>query len=256
MEHWKNQLDAFAEILRQRMNAIYDPGLLFGGTGAAVFFFHYAQYMNKPEYEDLAMSLLDNKNHYQAHFLRIDYSSGITGTGAGIEFLLQNDFLEGDSDEVLEDFDKILSRYIVSEEQPTISHLCGIGRYFISRVSKNPVIQTAHKISLIQIVDTLDNMSLSSKEANSMNDLLLRINELNIYPSKVKQMLKRTGESRMRPDYDSKMQQIKELYQVVFEQPDSELMERINVGLKGLSGVGLYILSQIDKKYQKWQSLL
>lgn len=88
-------------------NLLYEPfnsdwGLFKGRMGAILFLFHYARYTGKTLYADFAEKLLDD--------IYEDITDGVTTCqlceiGWGILYLLQQGFVEGDADEILEVID-------------------------------------------------------------------------------------------------------------------------------------------------------
>ena len=67
-----------------------NAGLLNGKMGGVAFFGQYAKHTGKAYFREYAEELLDE----------------VFGIGWGVEHLIQNALLEGDSDDVLEDIDK------------------------------------------------------------------------------------------------------------------------------------------------------
>jgi len=81
-------------------------GLLNGKMGIVIFFFLYAKYTKKKFYEDFAEELIDDVYSDIHQNITRDFKDGLTGIAWGIEFLIQNGFVYGDSNKVLEDLDK------------------------------------------------------------------------------------------------------------------------------------------------------
>ena len=87
-------------------------GLFNGKMGIVIFFYHFAKYSQKNIYYDFANKLLDEIYSEIHSETPINLKNGLCGIGVGMEYLLQNNFLEGDSDEVLADIDKkIMEKY-------------------------------------------------------------------------------------------------------------------------------------------------
>ena len=260
-------LETVVGVLYRRASAIYSTGLLHGLTGVAIFFFHYARYIQNTEYEDFAKRIMETVQHKLAENYRLDYSSGIAGIGAGIEYLIKNNFLEGNSDEILEDFDQMLSQYIICEEHTDGNILYGIGRYFIARINNSEPFdankQAFNTMMLIHIVDILNDMPLTSTELSGLYDLILLIDKLSIYPAKVQRLLKRIkhenpdlGEQKV---FDFHQRKTTEIHRGTHEQSGSmidEQLERLNPGLYGLSGIGLHLIDRKDGKHTNWYNLL
>ena len=88
-----------------------DVGLMNGKMGVVLFFFHYSRHTGNVLYEDFAGELLDEVVEGLHADLPIRFSDGLCGIGWGIEYLIQNRFIEGDSDDVLKELDyKIVER--------------------------------------------------------------------------------------------------------------------------------------------------
>lgn len=91
--------------------AVHDLGLLNGKMGIAFFFYHYARYQKEPLYEVLAGSLIEEIYDNIHDNMSITMDKGLCGIAWGICTLLEQDFLDGDADEVLSDIDhKIMER--------------------------------------------------------------------------------------------------------------------------------------------------
>ena len=86
--------------------SIQEIGLLKGSMGIVIFLFHYARFSGKDQYKDMAEKILSNliKNiRMDTHY---GFATGLCGIGWGIAYLFQQGFIEGDTNEVLMDFDK------------------------------------------------------------------------------------------------------------------------------------------------------
>ncbi len=116
---------------------IKDVGLLDGRMGLVIFFFHYAKYMNNPVYEDLAGDLLDESFEDMHKELPLTFGSGLSGIAWSIEYLVQNNFVDGDGNEICEELDKkIMScdpRRLNDSSLET--GLEGIVHYVLARIS-------------------------------------------------------------------------------------------------------------------------
>lgn len=115
-----NQIDAqtkkdfLYDISRHLMiNASFmdDLGLYHGKMGVVLYFAHFARYSQKDIYNDFASKLLD-EIYAEIHTdTPINFKNGLCGIGWGMEYLLQNGFLEGNSNEILHGIDeKIMER--------------------------------------------------------------------------------------------------------------------------------------------------
>jgi len=84
---------------------IANLGLFHGKIGIALFFYHYCQHTGNVVYSDYADDLLDNILDNIHTYLPSTFESGLTGIAWGIEYLIQNNFVLGNSNEICEDID-------------------------------------------------------------------------------------------------------------------------------------------------------
>ena len=95
-------------VLLLNASFIDNLGLMHGKMGIAIYFFHLARETKNPVYEDYAGELIDEIYEEITINTPLDFENGLAGIGWGIEYLVQNGFLEADTNEVLEEFDKRL----------------------------------------------------------------------------------------------------------------------------------------------------
>jgi hypothetical protein len=116
-------------------------GLMNGKMGIIIFFYHLSKYFDKKIYEDFAGELIDEiykeiHNHYPSSF-----ENGLSGIAWGMEYLIQNRFVEADANEVLEDLDKMVFEWDIRRvnDYSLNTGLEGIARYVISRCVRKPI---------------------------------------------------------------------------------------------------------------------
>ena len=128
--------DAFL-YLTLNASFISDLGLFHGKMGCVLFFAQYARYTHDEYYEEFANELLDEICEDIIKDIPIGLEYGLCGIGWGIEYLVQNGFLEGDTDEILEDFDNRIMEYDVlrMSDLSFRQGLAGIAFYVIARLS-------------------------------------------------------------------------------------------------------------------------
>ncbi len=81
-------------------------GLFHDKMGIVIFFYHYARYINNPIYDEFAGELLDEIFEEIHDKLPIDFENGYLGIGWGIEYLAEQKFISGDTNDILRDIDK------------------------------------------------------------------------------------------------------------------------------------------------------
>lgn len=139
-------------------------GLMHGKMGIATYFFHLARQTGNAIYEDYAGELIDEIYEEINLETSLDFENGLAGIGWGIEYLVQNGFMEADTDEVLEDFDHKLFQKLIYNTLTDIGLLKGLvgtGAYFLKRVQNpynNPdtIPMLTNKQTLIHLIDELD----------------------------------------------------------------------------------------------------
>ena len=143
-------------------------GLLNGKMGIAIYFFHLAREIKNQIYEDFAGELIDEIYEEITLNTPLDFENGLAGIGWGIEYLVQNGFIDANTDEVLEEFDDRLFRELVyntPQEIGLLNGLAGLGAYFLKRI-QNPdsndekIATLTNKKTLIHLIDELDRRTI------------------------------------------------------------------------------------------------
>jgi Fe-S cluster biosynthesis and repair protein YggX len=137
---------------------------MHGKMGISICFFHLARQTGNQIYEDYAGELIDEIYEEITANTPVGFENGLAGIGWGIEYLVQNGFIEADTDEVLEEFDNRIFKeliYNTPHDIGLLNGLVGIGAYFLKRIqnpaSNDEKIPTlTNKQTLIHIIDELD----------------------------------------------------------------------------------------------------
>lgn len=161
-----------ANLLYINMQYMNSYGLLNGKMGAALFFYEYSRYSNNVVYSDCADRILDDILDAISEKRvsdSLDLADGLGGIGWGIQYLINHNFVEGEADEVLIDFDKKMQEGIdclknlsASDWSKHIAEnefLLGIDTYILSR-SKESIYNFEN---LQKIADFYFNMLKSGK---------------------------------------------------------------------------------------------
>lgn len=138
---------------------IENIGLMHGKTGIAIYFFHLARETGNQIYEDYAGELIDEIYEEVHTKTPCDFENGLAGIGWGIEYLAQNRFIDADTNEVLEDFDRQITHEITFHTPPDIGILNGISGYilyFLSRLNFNKAGTALHESIRKTLMDLFD----------------------------------------------------------------------------------------------------
>ena len=110
---------------------IDNPGLMHGKMGIAIYFYHLATETSNSVYEDYAGELIDEIYEEIHAKTPCDFENGLAGIGCGIEYLVQNKFIDADTNEVLEEFDNQIIHEITFHTPTDIGILNGISGYIL-----------------------------------------------------------------------------------------------------------------------------
>jgi hypothetical protein len=112
-------------------------GLWHGKTGVAVFFLYYAKHTGNDLFEEYASDLITAVQSDLYAGMPSDYESGIAGTGAGIEYLIRQGFLEPENNRIFADFDRRIYHAVMHEMPADLTltdGFSGWGRYLVYRL--------------------------------------------------------------------------------------------------------------------------
>ncbi len=125
-----------SDILLINGGFLSNPGLYSGEMGLVLFFSHYARYTQNDLYSDYSFGLMEKIQNRIYRDTPIDYKKGLAGIGSAVEYLVQNNFFEANTDEILEDFDRWLF-FTYQIKYLSIEEIIDIGHYTLWRLSGN-----------------------------------------------------------------------------------------------------------------------
>lgn len=227
-------------------------GLINGNIGISIFYYHLARKTSNSEYEKLADELLDKAYTNLSSTTPLDFENGLAGVGWGIEYLVQNKFTEGNTDEILEEIDNKVFRLLNEEAHTSIeltNGLTGYLFYLISRLKNHETpASMAERINrelLIQTINRIDELVPSQfpsivKDENfdlfwrfpSMLASLHEAYKLNFYNEKIKCMLKQWlpyFEAYIPSLHINRLFIAVVLKQLCFQIPDNRLEKQIKI---------------------------
>lgn len=111
-------------------------GLYHGKMGIVLFFVYYSRYTEKEMYTDYAREILNDIVEKIHQNMNYSFEFGLCGIGWGVAHLIENNFMEGDPDELLSDIDLKVMEYNLKQikDVSVDQGVLGIGYYIESRI--------------------------------------------------------------------------------------------------------------------------
>lgn len=252
----EHDLRHIAEMLLLNGTLTECPGLVHGKMGIAVFFFHYARYTDTVLFSDYAMDLIVELQKQLHANSRADYERGIAGIGTGIDYLINNDFLETEED-IFEDFDQRMVRAVMHDPWQNFSlydGLTGYGRYWISRM-RYQMSSVQDRECLIRITERIEERlaNIPSGELTDVYCFLRDLSELSGFDKSAGLL----GRVYQRSTYinellrDETAHDLKQILDLDKEAPPA------GTGLlSGYAGEGMLRLTVLDPTIEPWMRLL
>lgn len=146
-----------------------DIGLFHGKLGISIVLYHYARYTNDSLYQNIADNLLEQVITAIPPSIPIGISNGTCGIGWGICHLLENGFIDGDADEILQIIDGRVLEYnpLNYIDLSFENGLQGIYTYVMKRNKSNNGSNYIYPIKFLQDLEK----RMSSD--NSLSDILI-----------------------------------------------------------------------------------
>lgn len=151
------QLRQIANHLIINSSFLTDLSLYHGKMGIVLFFYSYARYTGNTVYEEFAGELLDEIFEEIHDRIGVDFENGLSGIGWGILYLLQNEYIGGNPDDILEEIDrKLMEVNLLKVRDCSLERgVVGIVTYFTNRLSfqcKDSYFDTDFVLNLQKIV--------------------------------------------------------------------------------------------------------
>ena len=134
-----------------------EQGLWKGKMGMSVFFFLLSRHTANRWYEEFAGELLDDVCNGLSQYCSVTFNEGLCGIGWAIEFLKKEGFVEGDTDEILDEVDKkVMERDVRRITDISLeTGLAGIAAYVRSRLDSERFLKGYHPFDA-EYLDDLD----------------------------------------------------------------------------------------------------
>jgi len=228
----KTVLQRISNILLINGGFLNNLGLFTGEMGLVLFFFRYARFNQNSLYADYSYDLIEKIQSRIHQETPINYEEGLTGIGSAFEYLVQNGFVEADTDDILEVFDK---RIFALNNLPflPVEDIKGIGYYALWRMSgksSSTKLATKKDRSLKSSLKKIE--TFLNKKGENPNDIPTVRNNL--------QLLDEKNYSRLLDQLSKK---------------DGVKKSLVRLGIQnGFAGLGLALLSRLDGD-NSWTSL-
>ena len=145
-----------------------NPGLFHGKTGIAILFYILHRHTGHKVYEGYAGELIDEIYEDITIQSPVDFENGLAGIAWGIEYLVQNGFIEADTNEVLADIDDAINKHRVYSPPADLSlasGAAGILAYLLARLKSNQntdgIKMLTLKHALIHLIDHVERLLFS-----------------------------------------------------------------------------------------------
>lgn len=170
-----------------------------GNIRKVVNLFQQHRYTGEKNYKEQAEALLNEIISSCNRSIPLFYHHGLCGIGAAIEYLIRNDFVKGEADEILEDIDKAVIS-VINNRPPIEANiengLLGLACYMYERLyyrtkSEDPIVLTL-KEHIIYLIDWMEDMLLNNtieKKYYEYYFVLILLHQLNIFNVKIEKML-------------------------------------------------------------------
>jgi lantibiotic modifying enzyme len=140
------------ELLAQQLPGFKNIGLFNGKMGISIYLFHLARKTGNKEHQKWAEKLIDEvySEVYQTQ-QPLNFENGLAGIAWGIEHLVQNNFVNANTDEILSDVDDKIYSHIVAQKQDTLrsNNIIGYIIYIIARLQGKKLISANNTSTFI-----------------------------------------------------------------------------------------------------------
>jgi len=249
----KSFLQRFTDTLMINGGFLDNPGLFTGEMGLVLFFFRNAHFSRNVLYSDFGYDLIGRIQSRIHNETPVDYKQGITGIGSAFEYLVQKGFIEADTDDILEEFDKRIF-FVHNLPDFSLDELLGIGYYAFWRMSGSSVRkESIFNTILPQVVNFMEKKSnnlfpavsffkniVSSDSAFDLHDNSRKLAWFHLCCNCNNNLLSLESD----------------MYSSLFEKFSKRIFKKnFNLGVyNGLAGLGLSLLTELDSD-NSWTSL-
>ncbi len=108
------QFDMINGLLVENASSISGVGLFNGKLGLSIYFFTLAREIKNPEYQEIAEILIGEVyNSVGEATILPDFEDGLAGIAWGICYLVRNEYVDAELDEILSELDDRIYKYLI-----------------------------------------------------------------------------------------------------------------------------------------------
>ncbi len=149
-----DRLNIITDLISKNISATDNPGLFNGKMGICIFLFWAGRKKNYPKYNDLAESLIDQiLESLGDNLIQIDLENGLAGIACGIEHLVQHNFLDGETDDILSEIDDKIFQFLTNNIKLLVdirNGLLGYGFYLLMRLHYKEINKLSNRDFLLK----------------------------------------------------------------------------------------------------------
>ncbi|GAA4273595.1 lanthionine synthetase C family protein [Aquimarina gracilis] len=167
------QLKSIGSILENKYHENSHLGVLAGTSGMSLFHFYYSKYLDQDFPSDIGFEILSKSiDRINNGYGFPTYCSGIAGAGWVFDHLVEEGFIEMNTDDLLPDLDEYLYNKMISDlndgHYDFLHGAIGYGFYFLKRF-KNTKSQALKERYINYLLSFLTNLAkLSEKDKNGL----------------------------------------------------------------------------------------
>lgn len=170
-----------------------------GEMGRVIAFYHLFRQTGDKEWKEKAETLLDEIIDGCSVELPLTYGDGLCGVGVGVEYLIQEGFVEGDSNEILCEMDSLVYHAINCRALSSLKindGVCGLAYYLYFRLRRRKELDDIsvlrNKEHLIYLIDWIADLLPGTKQLSTLYEvffILCQLHTLNVLNAKVERLI-------------------------------------------------------------------
>jgi lantibiotic modifying enzyme len=167
-----NLIERIAKHLIINASFMSDLGLYHGKMGIVLFFAHYTRYTENTLYQYYFYNLIDEIYEDIHSGVPVGFENGLCGIGWGIEYLVQNQFMTGNTGEILEDIDRKIMEIdpLRMQDISFRKGLAGVYYYVFTHIQSPYVKQSVFDMTYLSVLtEAISKLSWNGNISNPPN---------------------------------------------------------------------------------------